>query len=79
MSVTEFVPRKPCGREPDYRALYMRAQDRFERWLSVDPRHRTAFEEAQRLFRMSGKALADKPEEIRGALRKGGRGVTTPC
>ena len=48
-------------------------QDRFERWLAADPLHRTAFEEARKLFRMSGAALAEKPEETRRALRKGER------
>lgn len=50
---------------------------RFEQWLAADPLHRAAFDEAQQLFQMSGRALAEKPEETRRALRKGERRSTT--
>lgn len=46
---------------------------KFEDWLAADPMHRSVFEEARRLFSVSGKALAEKPEETRRALRKGER------
>lgn len=48
-------------------------RETFARWLEADPLHRTAFQEAQQLFRLSGKALADKPEETKRALRGNAR------
>lgn len=51
-------------------------RQRFESWLAADPLHRAAFDKARQLFSISGKALAEKPEETKRALRKGERGGT---
>jgi len=58
-------------------ALDAAGQEAFDRWLRAKPQNAAAYREAEQLFRMSGTALAEKPEETRRALRGKSRGGGT--